>query len=211
MMRAVALTTTSHAVLGLLSIAPMSGYDLHQAVDRSVRHLWPISKSQVYAELARLEPLGLIRGTDVPQERLPDKRVFRLTEEGEDALDDWLEHGDLEPPQFRLPFLLPALFGHRLGPKRTAELLEQVRAGAESRRDEFGALLEAMEEAPGTEYARLVVLHGLRLAEATASWADEAARRIPSYRVRIDPRRPRPRTAEAMFRMAPTSSGATDE
>jgi len=210
-MPAVALTTTSYAVLGLLSIAPMSGYDLHQAVDRSVRHIWPISKSQVYAELARLEPLGLIAGTDVPQERLPDKRVFRLTEEGEDALDDWLEHRDLEPPQYRLPFLLPALFGHRMGPKRTAELLEQVRAGAESRRDEFGALLEAMEEAPGTEYARLVVLHGLRLAEATASWAEEAATRIPSHRVRIDPRRPRPRTAEAMFRIAPTSSAATDE
>jgi PadR family transcriptional regulator, regulatory protein AphA len=189
----------------------MSGYDLHQAVDRSVRHLWPISKSQVYAELARLEPLGLIAGTDVPQERLPDKRVFRLTQQGEEALDDWLEHVHLEPPQYRLPFLLPVLFGHRLGPQRTAELLDQVRAAAEGRRRAFRALLEAMEEAPGTEYARLVVLHGLRLAEATASWVDEAAGRIPSYRVRIDPRRPRPRTAEAMFRAAPTSSGATDE
>src|SRR5437870_9043848 len=70
----VALTTTSFAVLGLLSIAPMSGYDLHQAVDRSVRHIWPISKSQVYAELARLVPLGLIAGTDVAQARLPDER-----------------------------------------------------------------------------------------------------------------------------------------
>jgi DNA-binding PadR family transcriptional regulator len=197
-------------VLGLLSIAPMSGYDLHQAVDRSVRHLWPISKSQVYAELARLEPLGLIAGTDVPQERLPDKRVFRLTEAGEGALDDWLEHGELEPPQFRLPYLLPTLFGHRLGPKRTAELLQEVRAGAEARRREFEDLLAAMEQAPGTEYARLVVLHGLRLAEATASWADEAEQRVPGYTVRIDPRRPLPRTAEAMFQIAPTATAATD-
>lgn len=197
------LSTTSCAVLGLLSIAPMSGYDLHQAVDRSVRHLWPISKSQVYAELARLEPLGLIAGTDVPQERLPDKRVYRLTEAGEEALDDWLEQGELEPPQFRLPYLLPTLFGHRLGPERAAALLLEVRAGAEARRREFEGLLAAMEQAPGTEYARLVVLHGLRLAEATASWADEAEARIPSYAVRIDPRRPRPRTAEAMFQIAP--------
>src|SRR5947209_9002346 len=121
---AVALTTTSYAVLGLLSIAPMSGYDLHQAVDRSVRHLWPVSKSQVYAELARLEPLGLIRGTDVPQERLPDKRVFRLTDVGEEELDQWLQESDLEPPQFRLPFLLRTLFGHRLRSERTAELLD---------------------------------------------------------------------------------------
>ena len=65
------LTTTSYAILGLLSIAPMSGYDLHQAVDRSIRHMWPISKSQVYAELARLEPLDLIAGTDVPRSGCP--------------------------------------------------------------------------------------------------------------------------------------------
>src|SRR6266498_1174193 len=45
------LTTTSHAILGLLSIAPMSGYDLYQAVEGSTGHFWPISKSQVYAEL----------------------------------------------------------------------------------------------------------------------------------------------------------------
>lgn len=205
------LTTTSHAILGLLSIAPMSGYDLHQAVDRSVRHLWPISKSQVYAEVARLEPLGFIAGTDVPQERLPDKRVFRLTEAGEAALDEWLRSGELEAPQFRLPFLLPALFGHRLGPERIGELLDHIKAGAETRRRDFQALLEAMDSAPGTEYARLVVLHGVRLAEATAAWADEAAERLPAHLVRIDPRRPRPRTAEAMFRIAPASTEAIPE
>src|SRR5207245_7840449 len=87
-----------------VAIAPMSGYDLHQAVDRSVRHMWPISKSQVYAELARLEPLGLVGGTDVPQERLPDKRVFSLTGAGEGGLDEWLEDPDVEAPQVRLPF-----------------------------------------------------------------------------------------------------------
>src|SRR6266536_2295433 len=70
------LTTTSHAILGLLSIAPMSGYDLYQAVEGSTGHFWPISKSQVYAELAHLEPRGLIDGTAVPQER--DRKSTRL-------------------------------------------------------------------------------------------------------------------------------------
>lgn len=200
------LTTTSHAILGLLSIAPMSGYDLHQAVDRSVRHMWPISKSQVYAELARLEPLGLIAGTDVPQERLPDKRVFQLTDAGEEALDEWLQHAELEPAQFRLPFLLRALFGHRLGAERTAERLRQVGADAEVQRQQYEVFLREMEQAPGTEYARLVVLYGLRMSEAIAAWAEEAKERIPKYKVVINPRRPRPRTADAMFRMAPVAA-----
>jgi DNA-binding PadR family transcriptional regulator len=65
------LTTTSCAVPGLLSISPMSGYELHQAVARSIARFWPISKSQVYAGLGRLEPLGMVEGTEVPQQRLP--------------------------------------------------------------------------------------------------------------------------------------------
>ncbi len=198
-----ALTTTSHAILGLLSIAPMSGYDLHQAVDRSIRHMWPISKSQVYAELARLEPLGLIAGTDVPQERLPDKRVFHLTEAGEEALDEWLLDGDVEPAQFRLPFLLRTLFGHRVGPERTAALLDEVASGAQRRRGEFEAFLNGMGDAPGTEYAHLAVLYGLRMSEAIAAWAEEARSQVPGHGVDIDPRRREPTTANAMFRIAP--------
>ena len=92
------MTPTSRAILGLLSIVPMSGYDLVQAADAAVGRFWPVSKSQVYAELARLEPLGLVRGTEIAQERRPDKRVFRLTGRGEEALDAWLESADRQRP-----------------------------------------------------------------------------------------------------------------
>lgn len=210
MLTAVPLTVSSYAILGLLSIAPMSGYDLHQAVDRSVRHMWPISKSQVYAELARLEPLGLITGADVPQERLPDKRVFHLTPAGEEALDDWLQHAELEPPQYRLPFLLRTLFGHRVGPQRTAELLEEIRGGADASRRLFEAFLSEMGDRPGTEYARLAVLYGLRISEAIGSWAEEAEEHIPDHPVGIDPRRANPETADAMFRIAPAAHSDED-
>ena len=176
------LSTTSYALLGLLSIAPMSGYDLYQAVQRSVRHMWPISKSQVYVEIARLEPLGLITATEVPQQRLPDKRVLQLTAAGEQALDEWLTQAEVPPPQFRLPFLLRTLFGHRLGPEPTAKLLQEVHAAAEDRRMEYQTLLTEMEESPGTEYAQLAVLYGLRAAEAVPGPGQRSHGRIRSHR-----------------------------
>jgi DNA-binding PadR family transcriptional regulator len=70
------LPTTSYAVLGLLTFAPTSGYDLAIAADRSIANFWPISKSQVYSELRRLEKLGLVRSREVEQDKRPDKRVF---------------------------------------------------------------------------------------------------------------------------------------
>ena len=30
-----------HAILGFLSLQPMTGYDLKKAFDQSVRHFWP--------------------------------------------------------------------------------------------------------------------------------------------------------------------------
>lgn len=166
-------------MLGLLSICPMSGYDLHQAVARSIAHFWPISKSQVYAELSRLERLGMIVGTDVRQKRLPDKRVFRLTEAGAEALDRWLSDTPAGPLQMRIPFLLKALLGHRRPPGATSALLREVRAGAAEEARRFARFGEVLESAPGTCYARITVLFGRKIAEAMAEWADEAQALLP--------------------------------
>jgi PadR family transcriptional regulator, regulatory protein AphA len=197
------LSDTSHAILGLLSIAPMSGYDLFGAVDRSVSRFWPISKSQVYSELAKLEPAGLIEGVDVPQDRLPDKRIFRLTEAGEAALDGWLDDADLGDPQFRAPFLLKMFFGHRRPPKDTAVLLDNVRAEAEQDAGDYSALVELLSSDSGAVYARVVALFELRMAQATAAWAAEASELLPPDAYQIDPRRADPKGATALFRAVP--------
>jgi PadR family transcriptional regulator, regulatory protein AphA len=197
------LSETSHAILGLLSIAPMSGYDLFGAVDRSVSRFWPISKSQVYAELAKLEPAGLIEGVDVAQDRRPDKKIFRLTEAGETALDDWLDHADLGPPQLRAPFLLKMFFGHRRSQKDAARLLDDVRAAAELDAGDYSEFVELLRSDPGAVYAQVVALFEVRMAEAVAAWAAEALALLPPDAVQIDPRRSDPKKAIALFRAVP--------
>jgi PadR family transcriptional regulator AphA len=198
----VTLGTTPQAILGLLSIVPMSGYDLAQAAERSVGRFWPISKSQVYAELARLEPLGLVRGTEIAQDRRPDKRVFHLTERGEEALDSWLESDELAAPKFRLPFLLKIFLGHRMAPRHSAELLQEVRAGALAQAGDLESLLAVMDH-PGAAYARLTVSLLLRLAETIAAWAQDAGAGLPPGRIVIDPRRADSTVAAAMFKVVP--------
>ena len=197
------LGTTSQAILGLLSIAPMSGYDLAQAAERSVGRFWPISRSQVYAELARLEPQGLVRGTEIAQDRRPDKRVFRLTQRGEEALDSWLESDDLAAPRFRLPFLLKIFLGHRTDPGHSAELLREVRAGALAESKQLEAMLAVLDH-PAAAYARLTVLFLLRLAETTAAWAQEAEAGLPPGRIGIDPRRASSTLAASLFQAVPS-------
>src|SRR5581483_4705156 len=133
------LPTTSYAVLGLLSIAPMSGYDVARAGE-TVLGVWPMAKSQVYGELTRLEQLGHIRARDVAQVKLPNKRVFQLTRRGEAALDEWVVDSEFEPSRLRVPFLAKLLFGHRMAPSTVRAQLAAYKAAAEADVVELQAL-----------------------------------------------------------------------
>jgi len=50
---------TRFAVLGLLSIRPMSGYDLKQVIESSTRNFWSESYGQIYPVLRELTAGGL--------------------------------------------------------------------------------------------------------------------------------------------------------
>src|SRR3954462_11227313 len=112
-------TTTSYAILGLLSFARMSGYDLAIVAQRSIAGFWPISKTQVYAELRRLVELGLASGSAAERAGGPAKTIYELTPAGEEALDAWLADPALDGARLRAPALLKLLLGHR-GPPRQA-------------------------------------------------------------------------------------------
>ena len=184
------LRTTSYAVLGLLSMAPASGYELAQNADLSIANFWPISKSQVYAELQRLEGLGFVSGTDIEQEKVPDKRTYTLTEAGADALDAWLDEPTYESGRTRVGFLVKVFFAHRMSRERFRDLLDRYRTGAERQRTYLREIVDALD-APQAWFARATALYGLRSAEATIAWADEVAATLPR-RLRI----PRDATAK---------------
>ncbi len=167
------LSTTSGAVLGLLSTAPMSGYQLTGFAAESIANFWPISKSQVYAELARLEEAGLVAGTDVEQEKVPDKRTYELTPEGENALDAWLAEPGYEPERVRMGFLVKVFFGRRLDPDARLALLERYRAEATEQRDTLAQVVDVLDDHPEAAFMRATALCGLRGVEAALAWCDE--------------------------------------
>src|SRR5262245_12958669 len=77
------------AVLGLLSGRAMSGYDIKQAVDGTIRHFGAASYGQIYPELRRLEERGWIAGADGSR-GARSRRVYTITDEGRSALHGWL-------------------------------------------------------------------------------------------------------------------------
>ena len=86
-----------YAILGYLSSAPGSGYDLAHQLDRGLGWFWSASHSQIYPELKRLEEEGLVEGTATTVGEKLEKRIYAITDEGLEQLKTWTA----EPPRYR--------------------------------------------------------------------------------------------------------------
>jgi DNA-binding PadR family transcriptional regulator len=76
-----------HAILGLLELAPATGYELTQRFDVSLSTAWHARHSQIYPELAKLEEAGL---AEVIGEGPRNSRTWAVTDAGRSELHRWL-------------------------------------------------------------------------------------------------------------------------
>ncbi|GGG76916.1 PadR family transcriptional regulator [Sinomonas atrocyanea] len=78
------------ALLALLRVGPLSGYDLQKQFSLSVGHVWHAPDSQIYPELRKMEAEGLIEGEEQPRGQRATRRVYHVTPAGERAFLDWM-------------------------------------------------------------------------------------------------------------------------
>ena len=166
------LGTTSSMILGLVSRHPASGYDVAAHADRSIAQFWPVSRSQVYAELSRLEAAGLIEGTHVEQDRRPDKRRYELTSAGREALDAWVRAPDYPAERTRSGMLAKFFFAERMTDEQRVSMLTEYREQAQVYRLALQAVIDRLADKPSAFYGRSTALFGLLTTEARVAWAD---------------------------------------
>ncbi|MDQ3477478.1 MAG: PadR family transcriptional regulator [Actinomycetota bacterium] len=178
-------------VLGLVAKRPGSGYDIAAFADRSVRHFWPLSRSQLYTELSRLEDLGWVSGITVEQDRYPNKRVHDITAAGMTALREWLEAGSgTQPQRTRDPMVLKTFLGSFMDPDRLADQLDDHRGQAAELRAKLLAVighLDSMETNSSRRFGRASARYGVLQAEATLAWIQEVQALLEAGQAPADP------------------------
>jgi DNA-binding PadR family transcriptional regulator len=75
----------------------------------------PLNAGQVYTTLQRLQRDELVADDAVAQSGRPDKRVYRLTEAGREALQEWLG-ATSAPTKLRDDFFMKLVLAHSMGP-----------------------------------------------------------------------------------------------
>jgi DNA-binding PadR family transcriptional regulator len=168
-------TAVTWAVLGLLAQRPRSGYDLKQAVDRTIRHFWAASYGQIYPELKRLEAARWIAADSAPSGGRA-RREYRITPDGRRALVDWL-HGLDTRIELRDESLLRLFFADVLPDDEALGLLRARREGYAA----MHAYLVSLDDGSGVPdppFVDLVYRWALDYCEWGVEWCTRQERRL---------------------------------
>ena len=183
------LTSTSYAILGLLSVRSWSAYELAKQMDRSLTFFWPRAESVVYEEPKNLVEHGLAHVSVEPRGLRRTRAVYSITPKGRRTFRRWLTEPSA-PPQFESEALVRAMFAEQ----GTKEDLLKTLAGL---RDHAHTLYRA-QAAQGADYLRtggpfpqrlhLIALTGrfildyLALLEHWATWAEHEVQQWPDVK-----------------------------
>ena len=99
-----------YAILGLLSMGPMSGYDIKKKFEQIASNFWNESYGQIYPILKRLNNEGLATRSIEKQMGKPDRHIYKLTGKGNAELMGWLRE-PVDQHVGRHEILLKLFFG----------------------------------------------------------------------------------------------------
>ena len=158
-----------HAVLALLADQPAHGYEIKRGLEeRFGSVVAPLNAGQIYTTLQRLQRDELVADDAVAQSGRPDKRVYRLTVAGRQALEEWLGVPSA-PTRLRDDFFMKLVFAQSLGLADPAELLARQRAAYLRSLGE----LERVLADGGADGTTALVVEGAALhLEADLTWLD---------------------------------------
>ena len=99
-----------HALLGILSLEPMTGYEVKQFFDSSVQHFWNAELSQIYPTPKSLEESGFVDMRVEVQQNRPNRKIYAITDDGRAEFERWFR-APQPPADLRDPFLIKVFFG----------------------------------------------------------------------------------------------------
>lgn len=157
-------------LLALLAKEPAHGYELKQALEQTFGRAYPPPNiGQIYVTLSRLEKDGLVHATDVEQSSRPNKKVYRITEAGRAALEEWVAE-PTEGPRVRDEFYMKLVLAPLTGVTDRLTLINR------QRRHYLGLIRDLNELAAGLDpdnrVAALLVEGAMLHLQADLDWLE---------------------------------------
>jgi DNA-binding PadR family transcriptional regulator len=167
---------SKYAILGMLSIEPMSGYDIKKEVEKSISNFWTESYGQIYPVLRNLIAEKLVTKTVESETGKPDRHVYSLTAKGRKELRRWLREG-FAPKIQRDEFLLKLFFGEEIPTKANIAQVERFRELQRGLVQKYAAvekeIVREYADNSNLPYWLMTVRYGEHVSRALLQWCDK--------------------------------------
>ncbi|WP_130420825.1 PadR family transcriptional regulator [Edaphobacter modestus] len=174
-------TATPDALLGVLSMAPMSGYTIRSVIAQSIGNFWNESYGQIYPALKKLTAEGLVQKKTERQKGRPDRNVYSLTGKGRERLKEWV----MVPAAAEVPrneLLLKLFFGGHAPVSASRESVAAFVATQQEAVARYSEIAkEVRRERPDDPQARfwlMTVSYGRHYSEALVKWGRETLKEL---------------------------------
>jgi DNA-binding PadR family transcriptional regulator len=189
------LTTTSYAILGLLSLRSWTSYELAEQMKRALGRFWPRAESGIYREPKKLEAHGFARSTTEHVGERPRTR-YTITAAGRRALAEWVPTPGAGPV-VEFEQLVKIFYAEHATKADLLATLEGVRAWVEDQAVETTGISRAYLDGQGGFPERLpwLILVGRfideveQMVDRWATWAIEVVEAWPDDMATAEPDR----------------------
>lgn len=170
-----ALLPGEYAVLCLLALRPMHGYEmLSFLTGEGLDMVCPVEQSTLYTYLRNVESRGLVTWTEERVGLRPPRKTYELSDAGKELVDDWLRIPVERMREVRLEFLLKLYFLNVLDHGAVAQLLaDQIRFC-----EGYLLMVKVHNRPEESSFRRLVAQSKSSAAESTLSWLQSYAREL---------------------------------
>lgn len=116
-------------LLALLAERPSHGYQLKAGFEERTGGVWSLNVGQVYTTLERLRADGLVEPMEVESAEGDgrDRRPWRITRDGKEALEAWFDEPAIEPVPAREDFLVKVLMAFGGSPAEAIAIIDRQR------------------------------------------------------------------------------------
>lgn len=173
--------STPYAILGMLSLAPMSGYDIRKDSRQSIGYFWSESFGQIYPALRDLKAEGLIRRRPGKSNGNRERQVYEITERGREALEAWRAEPPRETP-YRNELLLKLFFGRADAVAHEPGWIETVLEEHQAELREFERIRKQIEDEqhdhPSSPFWLIALSYGEHRSRAILRWGRETQKAL---------------------------------
>lgn len=176
---------TKFAILGLLTIKPLSGYDIKKMIHDSIAYFWSESNGQIYPTLNLLLKEYLIVLLENQSTNKKVRNQYAITEKGRIELQKWMREQD-EKYVHRDENLLKLFFGNNISKKECIQLLKNRAKRLNESLKEYRSIAEWLQTevtSPHRLYWILTANNGISSAEAEIKWCKESIKTLKNHEI----------------------------